>query len=82
MTSDGDERPNPAEERLLSLLLLLQSERRRLDASLTDVVMRKVRLQSAARGVARAISSLAVAIAEGLSVLLRIGPSSSRRRWL
>ncbi len=74
-----DEDLSPAEERLLRLLLLLQAETRRLDASLTDAVMRRARWQYAARGVARAIGTLAGAIVDGLGLVLRVGSGPTRR---
>jgi hypothetical protein len=59
-----------AEERLLGLLLLLRPDRARLDPRFNERVMRSVHWQSAVRGVAAALGSLAGALAEGLTLLL------------
>ena len=70
--------PSAAEERLLRLLLLLQVESRGADAGLTGAVMRKVRVQQASRGVIRAIASLAVAVLDGIAVVL--GPRRGSKK--
>ncbi len=68
----------PAEERLLRLLALLQLERQD-GGALTHAVMWRVRLQYVARGLARAVAQLAAAVADGLSLVLKLGDSRSAR---
>ncbi len=81
MTDAGRSREEltPAEKRLVGLLLLLQAETRRLDASLTSSVMRRVRLQFATRALLHAIGSIAGAVADALAILVRAKPGSTRR---
>jgi hypothetical protein len=61
-----------SEERLVRLLLLLRAEP--VDGSaVTDAVMRAARWQVLVRGVARALSDVALAVAEGVAVIVGIG---------
>ena len=58
-----------AERRLVALLLLLGQDAGAGDASLTERVMRGVRLHFATRGFIRAAGSLAAAVVDGLALV-------------
>jgi hypothetical protein len=64
----------PSEERLVRLLLLLRAEP--VDGSaVTNAVMRAARWQLVVRGVARALSDVALAVAEGVAMIAGVGRS-------
>jgi hypothetical protein len=74
----SEEHPDltPAEQRLVSLLMLLSEETRRSSEALTGRVMRAIRLQYLTRGFARAVGTLAAAVADGLALVfgLKVRP--------
>ncbi len=77
-----DDRPRealgPADERLQELLALLQTDAGRLDPVLVERVMRAVRWQRTVRDVIDALSGLASAVRDSLTVL--VGSQRSSRR--
>lgn len=75
MTSDGFDDLSPSEERLFSLLLLLQEEAPRPGEALTDAIMRQARRQMVLKRAIDMLSSLLGGIFDG--ALLLLGP---RRR--
>ncbi len=68
----------PADERLQELLALLQTDAGRLDPVLVERVMRAVRWQRTVRDVIDALSGLASAVRDSLTVL--VGSQRSSRR--
>lgn len=69
---------DPADERLQELLALLQTDAGRLDPVLVERVMRAVRWQRTVRDVIDALSGLASAVRDSLTVL--VGSQRSSRR--
>lgn len=69
--SERDNEPlSPAEERLLTYLLLLRGDAQAAAEPGTQSVMRTVRWQLMVRSVVRAVSDLAAAIADGIAALV------------
>jgi hypothetical protein len=61
----------PAEQRLLSLLVLLRTDAVRTDFALVRRLMTSVRWQRAVREVLTAVGSLAAAVADGVTMFYR-----------
>jgi hypothetical protein len=74
-----DEGLTAAEERLLTLLLLLQAENGRPAGSLAETVMRKLRWQRVVREIAHALAGLATAVSDGIFLLFGLGRDGGRR---
>ncbi len=78
---NGDERraeeaPTPAEEQLLGLLLLLQTQPPD-GARLPESVVRRARWQLVVRSLATSVGAIALAVSEGLAML--VGGGRSRK---
>jgi hypothetical protein len=69
----------PAEERLLSLLVLLSGVEARSDPTLVRRVMESARWQRAVREVFAAVGSLASAVVDGLAALVGWSHGAPRR---
>ena len=65
---------SPSEQRLLSLLVLLQEEGPRPGEAVTEAILREARRQLVIRRTIQTLSSLLGGIADGARLLLGLGP--------
>ena len=71
---DGLEDLTPSEQRLLTLLMLLQEEAPRPAEPLTEAIMRHARRQLVLRRVGDTLATLLGGVFDGVLVLLGLGP--------
>jgi hypothetical protein len=76
----SDEPLTPAEQRLATLLALLQSELVRSRPGLVAAVMRRVRWQQLLRELVDALGGLASSVVRGVGVFLRGSPGQGTER--
>lgn len=74
---DGLEDLSPSEERLLTLLMLLQEEAPQPAEPLTEAILRHARRQLVLRRVVDTLATLFGGIFDGVFVLLGLGPRTA-----